>query len=96
MVWLQAYLASSSEEEEVGTGDAAALRERYRALLLANSNGDDARTGGPKGRTWGSGDPNSEGEASDSDAAEGDSEDAKVQTLPSFDAWIQGVNRPRC
>lgn len=79
---VQAYLASSSEEEEIGTGDAAALRERYRALLLANSNGDNARTGGPKGRAWGGGgDPNTEAsEASDSDAAEGDSGNAKVQT----------------
>lgn len=80
VVWWQAYLASSSEEEEVGTGDAAALRERYRALLLANSDGDDARTGGPKGRTWGGGDPNS-GDTSDSDAAEEASDDDKVHTF---------------
>ena len=78
---MQAYLASSSEDEQEGEEDAAALRERYRALLLANSNGDDARTGGPKGRTWGSGDPNSEAEESDSDAAEAEGNDPKVQTL---------------
>lgn len=89
MVWLQAYLASSSEEEEVGTGDAAGLRERYRALLLANSNGDDARTGGPKGRTWGGADPNSEGGASDSDAGDGDSDDAKVHAPLPFTVWYQ-------
>lgn len=76
---MQAYLASSSsEEEQGGEQDAPALRERYRALLLANSKGDEARTGGPKGRTWGSGDPNNEAEESDSDAAEVDGGDAKV------------------
>ena len=78
---MQAYLASSSEEEQEGDEDGAALRQRYRALLLANSNGDDARTGGPKGRTWGSGDPNGEAEESDSDAAEVNGNDPQVQTL---------------
>lgn len=78
---MQAYLASSSEEQPEGEGDASALRERYRALLLANSNGDDARTGGPKGRAWGSGDPNSEAEDSDSDAAEVDGDVPKVLLL---------------
>lgn len=59
------------------------MRERYRALLLANSKGDEARTGGPKGRTWGGGDPNSEAEESDSDAAQvdGGDGDAKVEPL---------------
>lgn len=78
---MQAYLASSSEEEaEVGE-DAAALRERYRSLLLANTNGDEARTGGPKGRTWGGGDPNSdEEEDSDNDAAEANGDEAEVHT----------------
>lgn len=76
----RAYLASSSEEEaEVGE-DAAALRERYRSLLLANTNGDEARTGGPKGRTWGGGDPNSdEEEDSDNDAAEANGDEAEVK-----------------
>ena len=78
--------------------DASVLRERYRALLLANSNGDDARTGGPKGRTWGGGDPNSEAEDSDSDAAEVDHDSAKVQTFPIVSClsqpcsvWIPGT-----
>ena len=98
---MQAYLASSSEEEQEGEEDAAALRERYRALLLANSNGDDARTGGPKGRTWGGGDPNSEAEDSDSDAAEVNGNDPQVQTLAcgcclQQPCWVQIADRATC
>ncbi|DBA93140.1 TPA: hypothetical protein ACH3X2_003452 [Trebouxia sp. C0005] len=65
----KAYLASSSEES-AGEGDAAALRDRYRSLLLANTKGEDARTGGAKGRTW-----SGAASGSDSDSqAVGDSE----------------------
>ena len=86
---LQAYLASSSEEEEEGGQDAAALRKRYRSLLLANTNGDEARTGGPKGRAWGSGDPNSEEDNdADDDAAEADGDQGEVRLLSLPDADI--------
>ena len=78
---IQAYLASSSEEEAEAGEDAAALRERYRSLLLANANGDKARTGGPKGRAWGGGDPNSEEEDSNNDAADAYGDAAEVHTL---------------
>ena len=67
----QAYLASSSEES-AGEEDTAALRDRYRSLLLANTKGEDARTGGAKGRTWGGAASGSD-QDSDSQAA-GDSE----------------------
>ena len=67
----QAYLASSSEES-AGEEDADALRDRYRSLLLANTKGEDARTGGVKGRTWGGAASGSD-QDSDSEAA-GDSE----------------------
>ncbi|DBA79259.1 TPA: hypothetical protein ACH3X1_009072 [Trebouxia sp. C0004] len=67
----KAYLASSSEES-AAEEDAAALRDRYRALLLANTKGEDARTGGSKGRTWGGAASGSD-QDSDSQAA-GDSE----------------------
>ncbi len=67
----QAYLASSSEES-AGEEDADALRDRYRSLLLANTKGEDARTGGVKGRTWGGAASGSD-QDSDSEAA-GDSD----------------------
>ncbi len=67
----QAYLASSSEES-AGEEDVAALRDRYRSLLLANTKGEDARTGGAKGRTWGGAASGSD-QDSDNEAA-GDSE----------------------
>lgn len=78
----QAYLASSSEES-AGEGDAAALRDRYRSLLLANTKGEDARTGGAKGRTW-----SGAASGSDSDSqAVGDSEGEAEVCLFADRVW---------
>ncbi len=76
VLW-QAYLASSSEEESAGEQDAAALRDRYRSLLLDNTKGEEARTGGPKGRTWGGAASGSD-QDSDSEGAGSGGEEAEV------------------
>ena len=72
---MQAYLASSSSEEEAEAegqqADAAVLRERYRALLLGAEGGEEARTGGRKGQAWTNGPGSDDSEAEDKPAEVG-------------------------
>ena len=74
---MQAYLASSSEEDEDNAqagADPTALRERYRQLLLGIANGDaaNARGGRVKDSAWAIGDANDGSDAESSDQEDGD------------------------
>ena len=89
-IMLQAYLASSSEDEPEAAGDAAALRDRYRALLLSNNGGSEARTGGPKGNTWGQ---NAASE-SDQDSEQGDDASGEQQQVIGL-TWHHAVGLRR-